>query len=141
MTAMADQIRTTLEAVTDVQVQVEPRMVLNPSPPTIDIYPGAQGRDGETAAFSELAGGYFLTVRARIHTADHESAQDLLIAFGDDQDQLCVPQALLDDATLGGLAADMDVVAESGFALYQDVSGEAAFLGCQWDFLVLPAYS
>lgn len=141
MVAMADQIRSVLDDVTDIAIQVEPKMVLNPSPPTIDIFPGDTARDPETAAMGEIGGGYIFTVRARIHTADHEASQDILVAFGDDQDDLCVPAALLADATLGGLAADMEVLSETGFSLYPDTSGEAAYLGCQWSFLVLPAYS
>ena len=84
MEAMADQIREALLSVTDVAVQVEPRMVLNPSPPTIDIYPGDDSRDPSSAGFDDVAGGYFFTVRARVSTADETAGQDLLLAFMDD---------------------------------------------------------
>ena len=94
MDEMADTIRDAVEAVTDLDVQVEPRMVLNPTPPTVDIYPADISRDPETASFEALDGAYLLTVRARVTTADHETGQTLLLSFMDDTDELSLMAAL-----------------------------------------------
>jgi len=141
MEAMADQIREALLSVTDVAVQVEPRMVLNPSPPTIDIYPGDDARDPSSAGFDDVAGGYFFTVRARVSTADETAGQDLLLAFMDDENELCLAVALLDEPTLNGYATSLDVRSLSGYRLFEHPSGEGAFLGFQFTALVLPGES
>src|SRR5688572_2096583 len=90
MDEMAAQIRDVLAPVTDVDVQVEPRMVLSPTVPSIDIYPGDPSRDTDSAAFDDLSGGYLFTVRARVGTTDDNAGQDLLLAFMDDTDALCL---------------------------------------------------
>ena len=140
MEAMADQIRSVIDDVTDVAVQVEPRMVLNPTPPTVDIYPGDSARDRESAAFGD-DGGYLFTVRARVSTADQDAGQDLLLAFMDDEDPLCLGLALLGDDTLGGHAGKIDIRDVSGYRLFEHPSGEGAFLGFQFTAIVLPAKS
>ena len=141
MGEMADQIRAAVVAVTDVDVQVEPRMVLNPTPPTIDIYPGDDARDPSSAGFDDVAGGYFFTVRARVSTADADAGQDLLLAFMDDTDDLCLAVALLDEPTLNGYASSLDVRSVTGYRLFEHPSGEGAYLGFQFTTLVLPAES
>lgn len=139
--AVADQIRNVLEAVDAVDVQVEPRMVLNPSPLTVDVYPGDPSRDEDSAAFDEVSGGYLLTVRSRIHTADFDAAYDLLIALMDDEDGLSLANALLDDPTLNGWAAAIDVRNFSGLRAYEHPSGEGAHLGFQFTVLAIPGES
>lgn len=141
MDEMANQIRAAVVAVTDVDVQVEGRMVLNPTPPTIDIFPGDSSRDGNSAAFDDVNGGYLFTVRARVNTADSEAGQDLLLAFMDDTDDLCLALALLDDKTLNGLASSLDVRDPSGYRLFEVPSGEGAYLGFQFTALVLAGES
>lgn len=133
---MADQIRSTVNAATTLDVQVEPRWVLNPSPPTVDIYPGDIQRDRETAGMGDLDGAYIFTVRARIGTADFDAGYDFLIALLDDEDDLSLAQALYDDPTLGGRAQDLDVRDATGMRAYEHPSGEGAHLGCQWTVLV-----
>lgn len=140
MVALADQIRETVETVTDVDVQVEPNMVLSPTPPTVDIYPGDPSRDALSAAFDD-DGGYLLTVRARVNTADQDAGQDLLIAFMDDEDDLCLGLAVVDDPTLGGHASSVDIRDVSGYRLYEHPSGEGAYLGFQFTAIVIPAKS
>lgn len=141
MDEMAAQIRDTLDDVTDIAVQVEPRMVLSPTVPSIDIYPGDIGRDAESAAFDDLSGGYLFTVRARIDTTDHAAGQDLLLAFMDDTDALCLAQAIMDDTTLNGLAASVDVTGQTGYVVYPEPGGDGAWLGCQWTVLVIAGAS
>lgn len=137
MDELADQIRAIVVAVTDVDVQVEPRMVMNPTTPSIDIYPSPEAREAGTAGFSDLAGAYLLTVRARVDPSDHDSAQDLLLAFMDDEDDLCIAAAIEDDPTLNGLASSVDVVSSTGFGVFAD----GAYLGCQWTVRIINATS
>ena len=137
---MAEQIRAAVVAVTDVDVQVEPRMILNPTPPSIDMYPGDVARDRESAAFDD-GGGYLFTVRARVHTADSGAGQDLLLAFMDDVNDLSIGLALVDDTTLNGKVASLDIREQTGYMLFPDPGGEGALLGCLWTVLVLPARS
>jgi hypothetical protein len=138
MDEMADQLRAAMVQVTDVAVQVEPRMILNPTPPAIDIYPAASPRDRETAAYSDVDDeGYFIIVRARNTTADHTAGQDLLLSFIDPTNTLSVGQALYDEPSLNGYASDLDIVASTGFQIYP--TEEGMLLGCEWTVRVLPA--
>lgn len=121
-------------------IQVERGMVLNPTPPTVDIYVTDPSRDFTTAAYGDVAGAYQITLRARVTTADNDAGQDLLISFMDDTDPLCLPLALLTDPTLNGTAASVDLVSVSGHRAYETPSGDA-HLGAQWDFIVTPARS
>lgn len=139
MDEMAAQIRDVLDDVTDVAVQVEPRMVLSPTVPSIDIYPGDPARETDSAAFDDLSGGYIFTVRARVDTTDNVAGQNLLLAFMDDTDTLCLAQALEDDTTLNGLASSVHVQAQTGYVVYPEPAGDGAWLGCQWTVLVLAA--
>lgn len=141
MTAAANQIRDVLDDVTDVDVQVEPRMVLNPTPPTVDIYPGDAARDSESAAFDDIDGAYLLTVRARVNTADQDAGQDLLLAFMDDEDELCLGLALMDDPTLNGTCGSIDIRNVSGYRLFEHPSGDGAYLGFQFTLVALYAKS
>jgi hypothetical protein len=141
MVAMADQIRDYVDDTTDVAVQVEPRRVLNPSPPTIDILVGDLPRDNESRAFDDESGGYIFTVRARVSTADSDAGWDLLIAFMDDTNALSIGQALAYDPTLNGYATSLDITNQTGEVLYPDPGGDGALLGCQWTVLVLAGNS
>ena len=139
MNEMADQIRAAVVTVTDVDVQVEPRMVPNPTPPTIDIYPGDSPRDRDTAGFAvDDDEGWYITVRARVGTADNFAGQDLLLALMDPTNALSVGQALYDEPTLNGYATDLDIVAQTGYIAIPDLDGGATRLGCQWTVRVLP---
>lgn len=137
---LADQIREALDAVEILPVQVEPRMVITPSPLTIDIYPSDPARDAATASFDD-DGGYLLTVRARINAPDFDSAYDLLIALMDDEDDLCLAQTILDDPTLNGHATDVAIFDYTGLRAYESLSSEGGYLGFQLTANVLPARS
>lgn len=139
MEAMADRIREVCVAgAPDVDVQVEPRMVLNPTPPTVDIYPGDPQRDTETAAFRDVAGAYVFTVRARVQTADSYAGQDLLLGFLDDGNPLSLTVALNGDRKLGGLANSLDVDTVTGYLMFPAPNNEGALLGAQWTVRVMP---
>lgn len=137
MDAMADQIRGVLDDVTDVAVQVEPRWVVNPTPPCVDIYPADPSTDQELRAFTDLLGEPLFTVRARVGLTDNVAQQDLLLAFMDDTDPLSIAAAL-EDGNLGGLAASVDVRTQSG---YVRVVEGGDYLGCLWQVIVTRATS
>lgn len=136
---LTEVVRDTLTSVS-FPVQVERGMVLNPSPPTVDIYVTDPARDFTTSAFGDVAGAYQITVRARVLTADNDAGQDLLISFMDDEDALCLPLAVFTDPTLNGNAASLDLVSVSGHRAYETPDG-SAHLGAQWDFIVTPTRS
>lgn len=138
---MADTIRNVIDGVTDVQVQIEPRMVLSPTPPTIDMFPGDPSNDQTLAGFAEELGAEVITVRARVQTPDSNAGQDLLLALMDDEDPLSLVAALNDDRTLGGLASDIWCRSRSGYVVIPDLSGEGAYLGCLFQYLVIKARS
>ena len=138
--AMADQIRTAVVAVTDVAVQVEPRMVNAPTPPTVDMYPGDVSRGTEAAAFGSR-GEFLFTVRARVAMNDAEAQQDLLLAFMDDVNPLSLALALEDDPTLGGLATDVDCVDPTGYVTYPSWTAGETLLGFQFTCRVIRAES
>jgi hypothetical protein len=89
----------------------------------------------------DLSGGYLITVRARVSTADNYAGQDLLLAFMDDENELSVAAALGEDTTLNGTCASLDVVGQSGYVLAPDPGGEGALLACLWTVLVLPNHA
>jgi hypothetical protein len=138
MDALATQIRDTLDDVTDVAVQVEPRWVVNPTPPTIDMYPADPSSDPDLRAFGELVGGELVTVRARVDLADSVAGQDLLLAFMDEDDPLSVGAAIVEDSTLGGVAGSLDVRERSGYIRFLE-GGD--YMGCTWQVVVVKARS
>ena len=136
--AMAAQIWDVISAVTDIDVQVEPRMISAPTPPTIDMYPGDISRGTEAAAFG-TEGEFLFTVRCRVNENDATANQDLLLAFMDDVNGLSVPMALLEEPTLGGLATSLLVRDPTGFVTYP--FGDATLVGFQFTCLVIRADS
>jgi len=124
-------------------VQVLPRRMGNPTPPCIDMWPGNAGemRDYTAAGMGDIAGAFLFTVRARVAAADSESQQELLYSFCDDEDPLCVAGVLMEDQTLGGYAASVDVTGPTEPTIYQDVIGDPPLLGAQWRVEVLNATS
>lgn len=138
--AMANQIRAALDDVSDVTVQVEPRWVTSAPDAIVDMWPGDTARDGQSAAFDD-DGGFFFTVRARVPMGDEVAGQDLLLGLMDDINGLSVGQALYDDPTLGGLAADLAITNQTGYVNYSAPEGGGMLLGCQWTVLVIRADS
>lgn len=142
MDALADQIR---DALTDVDwlFQVEPRMVLSPTPPTVDMYPADLDLEvrGMAEDAEEASAGYVFNVRARIAPTDHEAGQEVLLELSDPASDISVINALYDDPTLGGVAFDTNLVSESGFTIFTDIDPTKAFLGILWRIEVIPARS
>jgi len=95
----------------------------NPTPPSLDVYPGDPFQtDGTFGPHSQV----FFTVRARVSTADSEAGQKQLLRMLDPQDTASVEGALANTAT---------VVPEgvSGFREYiEDSTTNGRLLGCEW---------
>jgi hypothetical protein len=141
MDQMATQIRETLDDVTDVTFQVEGRMILNPTPPTIDIYPGDPSRGTDSAGYEDILGEHLFTVRARVNPTDNEANQDLLLDLMDDEHDLSIPAALYTDETLAGTVTGLDVRNVSGFVLVPMADGTGVHIGCLWTVAAIPARS
>lgn len=139
--ALVEQIRNVTELVDGIDVQVERGYLLNPTPPSVDVYWGEPSRDEESAAFEDISGAYLFTVRARVSTADQDAGQELLWAFADDTDPLSIANAILDEPTLNGNASSVDVRAFTGIRAYEQVSGDGWYLGFQFTVLVIPGES
>ena len=65
-------------------LQVYPFLNSNPTPPALDIYPGAPFQTG--AGFGVGQSQVWFTIRARVRTADQESAMRLLLRMMDPND-------------------------------------------------------
>jgi hypothetical protein len=122
-------------------IQIEPKLVANPTPPCLDVYPGdpflersSFGPRGSTEAI--------FTVRARVVTADQEDGQGLLLELLDPHGPASIWTALEADATLAGTVDDSAVEAVSGFIPYESAGGAGAsytgtLLGAEWRLRVV----
>jgi hypothetical protein len=106
-------------------LQIHPYFNVNPSPPSIDIYPGDPFQEGAGMGVAEKK--VFWTVRARVSAADPQSASQLLLRLLDVNDAASVEAALLADDT-AYVGNDGGV---SGFTRFaDDQTGD--LLGVQW---------
>jgi|1186.fasta_scaffold35470_3 hypothetical protein len=105
-------------------LQIYPYLNTNPSPPSLDIYPGDPFQTG--ASFGMGNSQVFFTIRARVTTADQEAGTLLLLRLLDPNDAASVEAAVDDVAT---------VVPEgvSGFREYlEEQVSNGRLLGCEW---------
>lgn len=141
MTAMATQIQNTLCGTVNPLIEelnVEDSMWINPSTPAIDIYPAED--------FATYIGygadnvEYNFVVRARVHTADSEGGQELLLSMMDRRSSTSVALAILSSPTLGGAVENVDIIEETGFGLFpypaDPESGQ--LIGATWTVRVTP---
>jgi hypothetical protein len=108
-------------------LQVYPYLNINPTPPSIDVYPGDPFGNGIND------GLIYFTVRARVSTADAEDGQRLLLELLEPGSG--VEAALTTDQTLGGLVQTLSIVPEgvSGIRQYlADTPTGGSLLGCEW---------
>jgi hypothetical protein len=135
--ALADQIEAQLGGTANPAIetlQVGARLNPNPSPPSVDIYPGSPFT--ETIAYGRSR-QYWFTVRARVSTSDNEAGQDLLLAMMDDGADESVEAAIRSvksyaNAKLG------DVEGPTEFGVFRDSAGEESLLGCIWRVALIP---
>lgn len=135
MDALSEQIEAAM-ASADVDVQVGARMIMNPSPPTIDMWPADPPVDQAIAGMGDIQGGDVVTVRARVDTNDHEGNQDVLLDLMDVESDMSVAAAIMDDPTLGGLA-HLEVRGWTGLRPYTNADGTVLFVGAEWTVLAL----
>jgi hypothetical protein len=105
-------------------LQVVPFLNVNPTPPSLDLYPGDPFQTG--AGFGAGQSQVFFTIRARVSTADQEAGQQLLLRMLDPQDPASVEAAIEDVAV---------IVPEgvSGFREYlEETASNGRLLGCEW---------
>lgn len=135
MEAIAGRLEAGLDPHLD-GIQVDPRMVFNPTPPCLDIYPAdpflvqtAFGPGEREATF---------VIRARVSTADNEGGQELLLDLLDPAGNLSVIDVLAADSTLGGAVQDSAVpIGPSGFIVYAAEGGGGDLLGAEWRLQVI----
>lgn len=119
------------------QLQVESRLVFNPSPPSIDVYPSDPFQ--EALAMGAGNNEIFFNVRARVSTAENEGGQDLLLSMMDPAANTSVLKAILSDRTLGNVAQISTVEGPSAFGVFPDPgSTGGSLLGCTWRVGVFP---
>lgn len=140
VTVMADKIRTVLAAVDGVDFQIEPLMVINPSPPCVDFIPGEPSNDPTMRAFGDEIGGELMTVRVRVSPLDHDASQSLLYALWDDEDPLSIILALQDESTLNGTVTSLDLQNRSSWAIFPVGDGES-LIGFTMTFVYIKARS
>jgi len=142
MDALAAQIdneigaRGTADALIE-NLQVDGRLIMNPTPPSIDVYPADPFQEG--IAFGKGNNDMNFTVRARVSTADHEAGQDLLLQMMDPESDQSVAQAILADRTLGGQVERVNIAeGPSAYGIFPDPGGDGSLLGCTWTVRVFP---
>jgi hypothetical protein len=139
MEAMANQITAALSGTADPlieQLQVTPLLNINPTPPSIDIYPADPFQEG--LAFGTVNNELRFSVRARVTTADHEAGQTLLLNMMDPAAATSLASAIASDRKLGNTVQSLSVEGPSGFGIYQDAGGEGSLLGAVWTVRVFP---
>lgn len=134
MDALADQIEDELCGTANPVIpdlQVDGRLIPSPTPPAIDVYPADPFQ--EALGFGPGNNLIFLTVRARVTTADNEAGQDLLLSMMDPMAATSVTQAILSDKTLGSTVGSTAVIAgPSAYGVFEDTGGDGKLLGCTW---------
>lgn len=138
--AIADNIRDALSSA-DEDFQVEGFMLLNPTTPAVDVYLADPSRGSEAAGFEDVDGEHIFTVRVRVSPNDHEANQGLLYDLCDDESDLSIENALMDDPTLNGHASSIHVTAVSGHVLVPTIDGASVHLGVLWTVQVVAARS
>jgi hypothetical protein len=135
--ALANQIETYLggTATPLENLQVVAYWNNNPTPPSVDVYPA----DPFQSAF-RMRGDTDMRfiVRARVHTADEEAGQKVLLAMMNSSGVNSLGQAILQDKTLGGKCGGLGIEEVGGFQLMLDVGGEGSYMGATWTVRVVP---
>jgi len=137
MDALADQVEESLVGTANpviVGLQVDNRLNPNPTPPSIDVYPGSPFT--ESIAYGSVR-QYWFTVRARVSTADNEAGQDLLLSMMDNESDESVEAAIRSVKTYAGAQLG-DVEGPTEFGVFTDSGGEGNLLGCTWRVGLIP---
>jgi hypothetical protein len=138
--ALADQITDNV-ATADLggeALQVWPFLVLNPTPPCIDIYPADPF--STALAFGVVRErDVFFTVRARVAPADVDATFTLLYQLMDPRADTSVLAAIASDRTLGGLVQELGFPdpTPTGIIAYSPIQNEGYLVGCEWRTRIL----
>lgn len=138
--ALADNVRHALTGL-DWEIQVEPNPVLNPTTPTIDIFPFDPATNSELQAFGDIEGHKTVTVRLRVAGADADARWDVVYSLMDVEDEHSVAVAIEDDQTLNGYATQVVVTGGSGVSVFPRMDGLGAYMGVQWTVQFVEAHS
>jgi hypothetical protein len=132
-----DGLAAALEPLKDqiTNLQIEPRLNLNPTAPSLDMYPGSPFAEG--LSFNPEAGDYRFIVRARVETADMDSGFSTLMRLMDHMTATSVAAALEDDETLGGTVDSLAVTQPAALNFYAHPSGQGSLLGTEWEVRVI----
>jgi hypothetical protein len=142
MASLAEIVEAMAAALTPIaatipDLQVTPYLNQNPTPPSVDIYPGTPFQTG--TGFGDDA-ELFFTVRARTTFADSVAGQQGLYRMLDPAGAESVQAHLEADQTLGGLVDAVAVATEgvSGFTEYiEDAATGGRLVGCEWRVRIL----
>jgi hypothetical protein len=133
--AMAAALEPLRDTIPDLQIL--PYLNVNPTPPSIDIYPGTPFQTGSGYGDDKQV---FFTVRARTTFADSIAGQQGLYRMLDPAGPGSVQNALEDDQTLAGVVQSLAVVDEgvSGFTEYvEDAQTGGRLVGVEWRVQVI----
>ena len=116
-------------------LQVTDYWNINPTPPSIDVYPSDPFQEPFLQHGNTDMRFY---VRARVSTADHEAGQAVLLSLMDSTGSSSLGQAILSNRTLGGLVGGVAIETVGGFGRMIDVGAEESYMGALWTVRVLP---
>lgn len=141
MDALAAQIQSQLSGTSDPVIenlQAHGRLNFNPTPPAVDVYPADPFVDRLTFGKGNIT--YYLTVRARVSTADSDGGQGLLLSMMDPDATTSMERAIVYDRTLGGKISKLNIhEGPSAYGVFPDPSGQSgSLIGCTWTVRVVP---
>ncbi len=127
-------------------LQCAPIMLVNPTPPAVDIFPADPSQD--YAAFvdpdsAQASRQVFWTVRARVSTADDESAQKILLLLMEPAGETSIKATIENDSDVADVVDAVMVNGPSGYRLYQnpapaaDLEHQGALIGVEWQVVTL----
>lgn len=137
---LANNVRDALDGL-DWEIQVEPNPVLNPTTPTVDIFPSDPPTNSELQGFGDIEGHKIVTVRLRVAGADSDARWDVVYSMMDVEDEHSVAQAIEDDQTLNGYATQVVVTGGTGVSLFPRLDGLGGYMGVQWTVQIVEAHS
>jgi hypothetical protein len=134
LSAIREGIAANLASLNGNGVQVSAYVLAEPTPPTIQVLPGAIAYD---IAMARGVDEYTLTVQALAPlSVDAVNAQLMLDELIDEPDS--IKTLVESDKTLGGAAADLRVTDCSGYQVVS-LEGRGPTLFCEWTVVVLTA--
>lgn len=125
----------------DWEIQVEPNPVLNPTTPTIDVFPSDPPTNSDLQAFGDIEGYKIATVRLRVAGADSDARWDVVYSLMDVEDEHSVVVAIEDDQTLNGYATQVVVTGGTGVSFFPRLDGLGGYMGVQWTVQLVEARS